>query len=188
VLLDGLGSDLVGEVPEGELGLPEGVGIDGVEEGACELFDLGVGDFTNGLGQGANVFALLRGQGCGRHDGLPGEDGFPTEPATAALVYKDSTNLQDAHRPLERRDLLTWLGEVYPVILVVYDALAEVGYWLYVQAYFERLPRFNIRRVGETVRVRVPTANVVSPAAVRQFAQFRDRVQATARLGVRHHE
>src|SRR6476469_10009300 len=36
---------------------------------------------------------------------------------------------------VERADLNGWLAETYPVILIVYDARGDVGYWLYVQAY-----------------------------------------------------
>ncbi len=36
-----------------------------------------------------------------------------------------------------REDLHHWLGELMPVILVVYDGRANVDYWLYVQGYFE---------------------------------------------------
>src|SRR4051812_43211611 len=38
---------------------------------------------------------------------------------------------------LERADLDWWLVETFPVILVVYDAQADVAYWLYVQGHFE---------------------------------------------------
>src|SRR4051794_29278032 len=33
------------------------------------------------------------------------------------------------------RDLEFWQNEVYPVILILYDAQTERAYWLYVQAY-----------------------------------------------------
>jgi hypothetical protein len=37
---------------------------------------------------------------------------------------------------LERRDLLAWLKEPMPVILVVYDAQADKAYWLHIQGGF----------------------------------------------------
>jgi Domain of unknown function (DUF4365) len=77
---------------------------------------------------------------------------------------------------IERRDLVYWLAQPLPVILVVYDAKKDTAYWLYVQSYFGRQKSFNLFRAGKTVTVRVPRANVVSPAAVRQFGRFRDRV------------
>ncbi len=41
---------------------------------------------------------------------------------------------------LDRADLHSWLTEFQPVILVVYDAPGDRAYWLYVQAYFAKLP------------------------------------------------
>jgi hypothetical protein len=79
---------------------------------------------------------------------------------------------------LERTDLRAWLGQPLPVILVVYDGPADRGYWLYVQAYFAKQPGFNLKQAGATVTVRIPTANVLDPSAVRTFAGYRDRVVA----------
>src|SRR5689334_16982376 len=40
---------------------------------------------------------------------------------------------------IERSDLVLWLAQPMPVILVVYDARMEAAYWLYVQSHFRRL-------------------------------------------------
>jgi hypothetical protein len=37
---------------------------------------------------------------------------------------------------VERADMDRWFGELLPVILVMYDAQADVAYWLHVQSYF----------------------------------------------------
>ncbi len=42
---------------------------------------------------------------------------------------------------VERGDLRTWLDMIMPVIFVVFDARAEIAYWLYVQGHFARHPR-----------------------------------------------
>jgi hypothetical protein len=89
---------------------------------------------------------------------------------------------------LDRADLASWLAEFQPVILVVYDAPAERAYWLYVQAYFETLSGFDLRRAGQTVTVRVPTANVLDPEAIRTFARYRDRILAQVEGRVTHAE
>ncbi len=75
---------------------------------------------------------------------------------------------------IERSHLVHWLSEVRPVILIVYDARKELAYWLYVQSYFGRLEGFNLFAAGRTITVRIPTANVLSVAAVRRLARFRD--------------
>jgi hypothetical protein len=90
--------------------------------------------------------------------------------------------------PIARSDLVTWLAETMPVILVLYDVASDRAYWLYVQAYFERLTRFNLFRVGETVTVRIPVAQVLDTAAVRRFAAFRDAVNSQLAGVVRHHD
>src|SRR5438128_4340832 len=37
---------------------------------------------------------------------------------------------------LARSDLVLWLAQPMPVILIVYDARKDVAYWLYVQSHF----------------------------------------------------
>jgi hypothetical protein len=79
---------------------------------------------------------------------------------------------------IDRHDLVHWLAQVMPVILIVYDARKDTAYWLYVQSYFRRLKEFDLFAAGQTVTVHFPTANVVNQAAVRRFAKFRDRINA----------
>jgi len=105
------------------------------------------------------------------------------------LKATDSLKLRADNRAvvfrIERSDLMRWLGETYPVILVVYDAQADVAYWLYVQAHFAgKTARI---RSKPTHRVHIPTANVVNEDAIRRFAAAKAAVQAQTK-GVRHHE
>lgn len=76
---------------------------------------------------------------------------------------------------LEWRDLLFWLNEAKPVILVLYDAQEDRAFWLNVQEYF-RGQRW-MKRAGKTttVTVHVPTVNILNEAAIRRFAWFRDQ-------------
>jgi uncharacterized protein DUF4365 len=82
---------------------------------------------------------------------------------------------------VERSDVIRWLAELFPVILIVYDARKEIAYWLYVQSYFRQLRGFNLFAAGETITVRIPVVNVLSSAAVRHFGRFRARVAAQIR-------
>jgi hypothetical protein len=82
---------------------------------------------------------------------------------------------------IDRSDLVLWLSEVCPVILIIYEGRRDIAYWLYVQSYFRRLKGFNLFTVGQTVTVHVPTANLLTRAAVRKFARFRDAVVAQNR-------
>jgi hypothetical protein len=77
---------------------------------------------------------------------------------------------------IDRRDLVLWLAQPMPVLLIVYDVRKEVAYWLYIQSHFRRLKDFNLFTAGTRVTVRIPVANVVTPTAKRRFARFRDAV------------
>ncbi len=83
-------------------------------------------------------------------------------------------------------DFRHWLMEPMPVILAVYDAPNDTAYWLYVQAHFDS-DRGGGKPSGAKLSVRVPQANVVTPAAMRQFAAYRDRVLAQME-GLTHHD
>ncbi len=85
--------------------------------------------------------------------------------------------------PVERIDLNRWIAETYPVILVVYDARADVGYWLYVQAHFaDRRIRAG---TSATVTAHIPAANVLDEAAIRRFAAAKAAIQKQTKE-VRH--
>lgn len=77
---------------------------------------------------------------------------------------------------IDQRDLVYWLANPLPVILIVYDGRREIAYWLYVQSYFAKWKSFSLFTAGATVTVQVPTANVINPSAVRRFARFRDHI------------
>jgi hypothetical protein len=77
---------------------------------------------------------------------------------------------------IERSDLILWLAQPMPMILIVYDARKTAAYWLYIQSYFRKRSGFNLFAAGKTITVQFSTANIVNPAAMRKFARFRDRV------------
>ncbi len=88
---------------------------------------------------------------------------------------------------VDQGDFRHWLMEPMPVILAVYDAAQDEAYWLYVQEHFEsgRTARFD--RAGAKMTVHVPRTNVVTPAAMRRFAGFRDRILLQLE-GLSHHD
>ncbi len=98
-----------------------------------------------------------------------------------------AVGLQVAFR-IDRADLLNWLEQTMPVILVVYDGKTDLAYWLYVQAHFEKQKAFSPAKVGEQVTVHVPVANAVNQEAIQRFARFRERICRQAREVVRHEE
>lgn len=76
----------------------------------------------------------------------------------------------------DRRDLVSWLNQPMPVVLIVSDVGRDSAYWLYVQSYFAKLEDFNLFTAGKTVTVQIPLGNRVNRTAMRRFARFRDRV------------
>ncbi len=89
---------------------------------------------------------------------------------------------------VERADLEYWASQLFPVILVVYDAQSDVAYWVYVQAYMEALPPRRRKSLGATVTLPVPLKNVLTVDAVRRFAQFKESIQAQTKGVIHHHE
>jgi hypothetical protein len=84
---------------------------------------------------------------------------------------------------IARPDLNRWMSETYPVILVVYDAPADMAYWLYVQAHFAA-GRARIG-AGQTVTAYVPVANRLDEDAIRDFAGAKAAIQKQTK-GARH--
>jgi len=84
-------------------------------------------------------------------------------------------------------DFAYWLAEKQPVILVVYDAIEDRAYWLYVQAYFEGIAGFRLSDRGKTTTVKVPMTNLLNEAAIRRFIGYRDDVEAQQQGRVVHH-
>ena len=71
---------------------------------------------------------------------------------------------------LDRRDVLAWIAEAYPVILVLYDAVGDRGYWLSIQSHFA-LPSGFAKLRGKTVTVNIPVENLISDDAMCEFAR-----------------
>jgi hypothetical protein len=89
---------------------------------------------------------------------------------------------------VDRRDLLHWLNELWPVILVVYDGRADRAYWVHVQEHFAAEPPSPDDWVGRGQRLmlRMPVANRLDPAAIRTIAGRRDAVLARVWEWLRH--
>ena len=74
---------------------------------------------------------------------------------------------------ISRSDLVLWLNELMRVILVVYNAEADVAYWLYIQQYFNQIAGFSLFTVGQTVTLYFPLTNILREEAIKSFSGFR---------------
>lgn len=118
------------------------------------------------------------------------EGEFENESVKIQLKATDSLPLlkdeQTIAFPVLRADLEYWLEEWLPVILIVYDALADRAYWLYVQAYFQQQPNFDLALTGETVTLYLNRSNGVEPEAMRRFARFKMDVLRQIPRGIQY--
>ena len=70
---------------------------------------------------------------------------------------------------VQEEDLNYWRAEPYPFVLVLYDAPRERGYWLHIQDYIRRE---HIVPEGDTITLRIPTANKLTLRAVDRFRRL----------------
>jgi hypothetical protein len=89
---------------------------------------------------------------------------------------------------VEKADLLNWIDQALPVILVVYDAVADKAYWLHVQEYFRSLAGFDLAKAGATITVRVPRSNRWNEKAIRKLAEVKNGVLERLKEVTRGHE
>jgi hypothetical protein len=72
---------------------------------------------------------------------------------------------------VEWRDVIFWLNERMPVILVIYDAQADRAWWIHLNPSLREDGRTE---KGATLTIRIPLANRLNTSAVRRFRKFRD--------------
>ena len=73
--------------------------------------------------------------------------------------------------PIKSGDLHYWALEIYPFILIVFDAQSEKAFWLHIQEYVGRHPD-RVDPEKETINVLIPAANKLS---VKSIETFRDK-------------
>ncbi|HYV91595.1 MAG TPA: DUF4365 domain-containing protein [Chitinophagales bacterium] len=66
-------------------------------------------------------------------------------------------------------DLKLWTVEPNPVIFILYDALKEIAYWLYVQ------PHLKVSK-SKTQRIRIPVLNRINSQAIRKFVSYKNNL------------
>ncbi len=74
---------------------------------------------------------------------------------------------------LEHRDVIHWMAEPYPVIVIVYDATADKAYWVCMQRVFQGGGVFNLAKSGDRLIVHVPLEQIVHEEAIREFRRLK---------------
>lgn len=69
---------------------------------------------------------------------------------------------------ISTKDLRYWASEIYPFILVVFDAMTESAYWLHIQEYVKRRPEC-VASDRDSISVHIPVSNILTVAAVEAF-------------------
>lgn len=88
---------------------------------------------------------------------------------------------------IERQHLEHWSEEIMPVVLVVYDAAAEVAYWLYVQRYLRATGFKMPPRTQKGVTLHIPKDNLLDEAAVEELRRYKEAVVAEVKNKCRIH-
>ncbi len=97
------------------------------------------------------------------HIQVKATDRLLLRPTTAAFSFR-----------VARTNLVDWVYEVEPVILIVFDAKKKRGYWVCIQALFPDPEKVNFFAFGKTASIRVPVASRLNPNAMRKMARLRD--------------
>jgi hypothetical protein len=100
------------------------------------------------------------------------EDGVLWMQLKATDHMKTSRDRKSALVRVERRDVLSWMRELYPVILVVYDAARDLAYYLVIAEYCAG-PEIFAKLKGRTVTIPVPMENMMSEMAMRNLARLK---------------
>ena len=82
---------------------------------------------------------------------------------------------------VNRRDLLLWLNEAYPVVLVVYDGRRNRAFWLHVQADFADHRSADLFLAGETIHVHLPLTNRLNRRSVQRIIRRKNAIHAQIR-------
>jgi hypothetical protein len=75
----------------------------------------------------------------------------------------------------EGEHLETWLGELMPVILVLFDVSNEIAYWVYVQDYFET-QKIRLNPDQKTVTIDFEKSKVVDLQSVSCWKEFKNKI------------
>lgn len=75
---------------------------------------------------------------------------------------------------LSKRDLELWLYNILPVILVLYDAKNDIGYYIELKEYFQE-NKLVLGKINKFIRVFLPEENVFTIDGVKKLRNLKNR-------------
>lgn len=115
------------------------------------------------------------------------ENGF----SSIQLKATDSINIlkdkKTASFPIEKKDLELWYYELYPVFLVLYDAKKERAFWIYIQAYFNNIPGFNIKKAKDSITIHIDIIkDRLDIDAIDEIVKYKNRINDMSEGVIKH--
>jgi hypothetical protein len=78
---------------------------------------------------------------------------------------------------VQRKDLLYWLGEQYPVVVVLYDAADDRAFWLHVQGEFAGGKVFELARAGASMTCHLSAEGLLTRDAIQEVRRLKAQAQ-----------
>jgi hypothetical protein len=75
---------------------------------------------------------------------------------------------------IDQRDINLWRREIYPFILVMYDASENVAYWIHIQTFLQDNKSLDSNQATQTIYL--SKHNILNESAMRQFALYKQQV------------
>jgi hypothetical protein len=85
---------------------------------------------------------------------------------------------------IDQRDIRQWQQEIYPFILVIYDASENVAYWIHIQKFLQDNPNLNTAQTTQTIHL--SKQNILNESAMRQFPIYKQATIDNNQGGLRH--
>jgi hypothetical protein len=76
---------------------------------------------------------------------------------------------------VSKRDLELWCYSYVPVILALYDAQAEVAYFVDILEYF-RKDGINLDKIRKFVRIKIQPSHILTPQVVIQLRHIKNQI------------
>jgi hypothetical protein len=109
------------------------------------------------------------------------------EPDLTYLQLKASERLRrvgsDVVFDVEIRDYNLWMLDLTPVVLILYHASRRRAYWVSVQDYFNENVGRRPKKGAKSVRIRLPTRQVVNRRAVGKMRDLKWEARRRVRGG-----